>query len=131
MNLQAFIEKYRDQLVADPWGNYKGECVSLVKQWLAFNSWPMLRGNAIMWQYNGDGKNYRWIKNYWWTIPQPGDIAVFQVGTLGHIGIVVSGNIHSMQVFSQNWPSGHDTDPAKIAIFNYTSPRCLGFLRHI
>jgi surface antigen len=131
MDLQGFINKYTGKIVADPWGNYKGECVSLCKQWLAFNGWPMLRGNAINWQYNGDGRNYRFYRNYAWTLPKPGDIAVSQVGYYGHIGIVISGNVQTMRVFNQNWPSGNNTDPAKITVFDYRKPKCLGFLRKI
>jgi surface antigen len=130
MNINDFVQKYSGKIVADPWGTYKGECVSLVKMWLQENGWPMLRGNAINWQYNG-GSAYRWIKNYAWTVPQPGDIAVFQVGVYGHIGIVVSANVRTMDVFNQNWPTGNDTDPARITRFNYTSPKCLGFLRKV
>jgi surface antigen len=129
MNLNDFIKKYQGKIVSDPWGTYKGECVSLVKMWIKENGWPMKRGNAINWQYNGNG-GYTWIKNYWWTIPKPGDMAVFQVGYYGHIGIVVSANMWNMQVFNQNWPQGNDTDPAQITNFNYTKPKCIGFLRY-
>lgn len=129
--LAMFIPKYQGQLVSDTWGNYKGECVSLVKQWLAFNHWPALRGNAIMWQYNGDGKNYRFYKNTPIFVPYVGDMAIFNVGTYGHIGIVVSANLRTMQVFNQNWPQGNNTDPAKLTTFNYTKPKCIGFLRKL
>lgn len=130
MNINDFVAQNQGQIISDPWGTYTGECVSLVKQWIAANGWPMLRGNAIMWQYNGKN-GYRWIKNYAWTVPQPGDIAVFQVGSYGHIGIVVSANVRTMEVFNQNWPTGHNTDPAQITTFNYTNPKCLGFVRKI
>lgn len=129
--LKVFIPKYQGQLVTDWYGNYKGECVSLVKRWLGENHWPMLRGNAINWQYNGDGKNYRYYKNTFWFVPTPGDMAIFNVGAYGHIGIVVTANARTMQVFNQNWPSGNNTDPAKITTFNYTNPRCIGFLRKL
>jgi surface antigen len=131
INMQDFINKYQGQLVTDWWGNYKGECVSLVKRWQGENGWPISRGNAINWQYNGDGKNYTFLKNYWYTIPKCGDMAVFQVGTYGHIGIVTAASLTKMAVFNQNWPSGKDTDPAKITFFDYKHPKCVGFLRKI
>ena len=129
-SLQDFINLYSGKIVDDGNGGYRGECVSLCKRFLLYQGWPMLRGNAIMWQYNGGG-SYKWIKNYVWTVPQAGDIAVFQVGNYGHIGIVVSANVRTLDVFNQNWPTGNDTDPATITRYNYTSPKVLGFLRHI
>lgn len=131
MTIQDFVKKYQGKIVADPWGAYKGECVSLVKMWLKENGWPILHGNAINWQYNG-GNGYQWIKNYVWTVPKAGDIAVFQIGQYGHIGIVMPGsNGRSMDVFSQNWPTGNDTDPAKVTTFDYVRPKCLGFIRKV
>lgn len=128
--ISEFVDKYKGQIVADTWGNYKGECVSLAKQWLAFNGWPALRGNAINWQYNG-GRDYKFIRNYAWTVPKPGDLAIFDVGPYGHIGIVTSASLRIMAVFNQNWPRGNNTDPAKITIFDYRHPKCIGFLRKI
>jgi len=131
MTVDQFIAKYQGQEVSDPFGTYKGECVSLVKMWLKENGWPMLRGNAINWQYNGGGA-YRWYKNYPWTVPQEGDMVVFQVGQYGHIGIVLAGATgRAVRVFSQNWPTGNDTDPARVTTFDYVHPKIIGFLRHI
>lgn len=129
--LKDFIAKYQGKIVGDQNGNYRGECVSLVKLWLQWCGWPMLRGNAINWQYNGDGRNYKFYKNYAWTVPLVGDMAIFQVGTYGHIGIVVSANGRAMQVFNQNWAQGNNTDPAKITTFDYVHPRAVGFLRKL
>lgn len=130
MDINTFVRENQGKIVPDPWGGYKGQCVSLVKQWIVANGWEMRKGNAINWQYNGYGQ-YRWIKNQVWTIPKPGDMAVFQVGSFGHIGIVVGANVLTMDVFNQNWPSGAATDPARITRFNYRNPKCIGFLRHI
>lgn len=129
--LRGFIAKYQGKIVGDQNGNYVGQCVSLVKLWLAWCGWPMLRGNAINWQYNGDGKIYKFYRNYWWTVPLVGDMAIFQVGTYGHIGIVVTANLSRMVVFNQNWPSGNATDPAKLTTFDYVHPKCIGFLRKL
>ena len=129
--LKEFIPKYQGQLVAAPDGSFPGQCVSLVKQWLDFCGWPALRGNAINWQYNGDGKTYKFFKNYAWTVPNPGDMCVFKVGPYGHIGIVVQANLSNMLVFNQNWPQGNTTDPAKLTSFDYRHPICIGFLRKL
>lgn len=127
--LQDFIKKYQGKFASYPTGLYRGQCVSLVKRWLEFNDWPMRKGNAIDWVKNGDGKVYKYIPNQIWTVPKPGDLAIFSVGKYGHIGIVVSANLMSMQVFNQNWPHGNTTDPAVISTFNYRNPKCVGFLR--
>lgn len=131
--LKTFMEKYEGKLVTDQFGLYKGECVSLVKQWLRWNKWPMLWGNAIMWQYRGDGKNYRFYKNTKTFVPNPGDMAIFEIknSVYGHIGIVISGTTKSMKVFNQNWPKGKNTDVAQVTTFNYVDPKCIGFLRKL
>jgi surface antigen len=125
--LKLFIKKYQGKLVADPLGFYKGQCVSLVKQWLKFNKWPAKRGNAIDWQDNDD-KNYGYYKNTPKFIPLCGDLAIFDTGKYGHIGIVQSATDKSMKVFQQNDPIG---SPATIKTYNYIKPRCIGFLRKL
>lgn len=142
-NVQDFVKQYQGKIVADPKGYYKGECVSLVKQWLAFNGWPQLLGNAIDWQKNGDGKRYVFIKNTATFVPKAGDMAIFTVPQtgikngkkytydFGHIGIVITATVKTMQVFNQNWPHGNDKDVAVITTFNYVKPKCVGFLRKI
>ncbi len=120
----------RGKIVDDGQGNFKGECVSLIKRFLAFNGWPARSGNAISWQYNGFG-GYKWIKNYPWVIPSVGDLVVFQVGPYGHIGIIGGANLMFMDVLSQNWPQGNDTNPVGVTRFDYVHPRAIGFLRFV
>lgn len=131
MTIQNFINKYQGKFVSDPVGLWKGQCVSLVKMWLKENNWPMLRGNAIDWVKNGDGKNYTYIINTPTFVPKPGDMAIFHVGQYGHIGIVVNATVKSMSVFNQNWPHGRTIDPAQITVFDYKNPSCVGFLRKL
>lgn len=125
--LWDFITKYQGKIVTDPWGGYRGECVSIVKRWISENGWPMKSGNAIQWQNNGDDF-YKWIKNTTSAVPSPGDLIVFSIGTYGHIGIVASANAYTVDVFNQNWPHGNSTDPCVITRFNYVNPKVLGWL---
>jgi surface antigen len=125
--LWDFISKYQGKIVTDPWGGYRGECVSIVKRWISENGWPMKSGNAIQWQNNGDDF-YKWIKNTTSAVPSPGDLIVFSIGTYGHIGIVASANAYTVDVFNQNWPHGNTTDPCVVTRFNYTSPKVEGWL---
>ena len=127
MTIFEFADKHKGQIMKDPWGTYRGECVSLVKRFIEANGWIMKRGNAIVWKDNGDDF-YKWIPNTRNAVPVAGDIIVFQIGTYGHIGVVVSANELTVDVFNQNYPKGNSTDPAQITRFNYLSPKVLGWL---
>lgn len=129
--LSTFVPETLGKFVADPNGFYRGHCVSLVKQWLKINKWPMLYGNAIKWQYRGDGKKYRYYKNTPSFVPNPGDMAIFDIGKYGHIGIVISATKKDMKVLNQNWPHGRLVDPVVITTFDYLKPKCIGFLRKL
>ena len=131
--IQPFIAEWQGKKAPDQFGGYVGQCVSLVKQFLLYQGWPELSGNAIQWQHNGYGA-YVWYPNTPKFVPVAGDLAVFDTPTVhpddGHIGIVVSANVKTMQVFNQNYPHGNLTDPATTTTFNYLKPVCLGFIRH-
>ena len=127
MTIFEFVQKHKGQIMKDPWGTYRGECVSLVKRFILANNWPMKRGNAYEWRNNGDDF-YKWIPNTRNAVPVAGDIMVFKIGTYGHIGVVVSANELTADVFNQNWPKGNKTDPAQITRFNYVSPQVVGWL---
>lgn len=125
--LKKFIPKYQGTLVTDPYGFYRGQCVSLVKRWLQFNKWPMRWGNAKDWVTNGY-EGYKYYKNTPKFLPLVGDMAIFNYGKYGHIGIVQSATLRSMKVFQQNDPIG---SPAVVKTYNYTKPPCIGFLRKL
>jgi len=126
--LNNFIVENRGKYLTDQYGLWRGECVSLVKQWQKYNGWPICKGNAIDWIKNGDGKNYRFIPNTPTFVPKGGDIVIFATGKYGHIGVVYAADVKTMNVFQQNDPIG---SPAKQKIYNYVKPHCLGFLRKI
>lgn len=119
-----------EQFVQENKGKFVGshECVALCQAYQEYVGWPVIHANAIDWQYH-TGKDYKFIKNYPWTIPHPSDFAVFDVGPYGHVGIVVRAGLLKMDVFNQNWPKGNDTNPCIVTSFNYRRPKCLGFLR--
>lgn len=125
--LNIFIPKYLGKRVTDPFGFFRGECVSVAKRWLKDNNWPMRRGNAKDWVKNGyDG--YGFYKNTPTFIPNPGDLAIFDVGKYGHIGVVKSATAKSMKVVQQNDPIG---SPVTIKTYDYVHPKCVGFLRKL
>lgn len=127
MDYQTFKNKTLGKLVDDGDGNYKGECVSLVKNYIKIQGWPFKRGNAIDWQKNGDDF-YKWVKNTPTGVPEQGDFIIFSVGKYGHIGIVDSATSKEVFVLNQNWPHGNDTDPVQITRFDYIKPQCVGWL---
>jgi surface antigen len=126
MTIYEFVSKYNGKFI-DNDKVYGAQCVDVVKQWIADNGWKMKSGNAIDWQNNGDDF-YKWVKNTTSAVPSPGDIIVFSVGKYGHIGLVVSANVNTVDVFNQNWPHGNKTDPCVITRFNYISPKVVGWL---
>lgn len=126
MTIYEFVSKYNGKFI-DNDKVYGAQCVDVVKQWIADNGWKMKSGNAIDWQNNGDDF-YKWVKNTTSAVPSPGDIIVFSVGKYGHIGLVVSANVNTVDVFNQNWPHGNTTDPCVVTRFNYISPKVVGWL---
>lgn len=78
---QGSVAKYTD-------GKYKGECVSLINQYLArvYGISAGLWGNAKDWATNSN------VLNYFDKVssPQAGDIGVYTGGTYGHIWIYLS-----------------------------------------
>jgi mannosyl-glycoprotein endo-beta-N-acetylglucosaminidase len=125
--LNKFIPKYIGKRVTDPLGFYRGECVSLVKRFIKEMGWPMRRGNAKDWVNNGY-EGYKYFKNTPKFVPTPGDIAIFNTGKYGHIGIVLVATIKSMDVLQQNDPIG---SPVAIKKYNYVKPPSVGFLRKL
>ncbi len=123
MNYDGFKQKYIGQEVTAPDGSYPGECVSLAKQWLAWNGWPPRHGNANQWNYGDDF--YTWITKS--GVPIQGDLVVFDYAPYGHIGICESADANNIVLFNQNFPKGNDTNPAQINNFNYQ--HVMGWLR--
>lgn len=100
MTLSEFVSKYENQQLTDPFGGYKGECVSLVKRYA-----KEVQGiNPVDLYVQGKAKN-AWLlydelnwKNHYKkvTTPKAGDIAVYD-GSYGDIAVVIS----STRVFGQ------------------------------
>lgn len=133
LQIEKFYNKYKGKIIGDHNNKDVGECVSVVQKYQKEQKWPILYGNAIMWQYHGrTGKDgYRFIPRRLLTVPRPSDFAVFDVGRYGHIGIVMRANVLKMEVVNQNWPSGKLKDPVTLTSFNYKNPTCVGFLRKV
>lgn len=128
IRLDSFITRLLGKKVdTDNYPAYnKYQCVDLVKQWAKENGWKITSGNALYYRGNADGINYSWCPNYIWAVPRPGDIIVFDLSRLGHIGIVVSANVFVVKVFEQNNPLG---SACHLRNYNYIRPKCLGWLR--
>lgn len=108
-------------------GVYGAQCVDLIKKYCnTFWGWTP---TCI---YTGGAKDYASIPlpNSSWTriqntpefIPQPGDIAIWNSGTYGHVAIIISANISSFVSVDQNWYNSNSTvgSPAAKVTHNYS-----------
>lgn len=98
ISLKEFIDKTKGTKVDVPWGNgnLKGQCVSLVQQYIhQCLGQPMKpRGNAKDWKKTYVNEGLGKITKS----PKYGDIIVYNIGTYGHIAIY----INSTTMYDQN-----------------------------
>jgi len=110
MSFNDFITKY-DGKPIDYDGFYGYQCRDLVMQYISeFLGFPQPpAGNAInLYTSFNQPNSYDLIANTPTGIPTKGDIMVWGtgVGSNGHTGIYISGNMYSFVSFDQNWPVG-------------------------
>lgn len=112
LSLQQFINTYNGRAV-DFDGYYGAQCVDLIQ----FYNRDVVgvgrfTGDAIN-IYGQLGNSYTWVRNTPAGIPRPGSVVVWGAPygynpTLkryfGHVAIVVSANLNTMTVLSQNYP---------------------------
>lgn len=91
ISLKEFIDKTKGKKIALPNGSQKGQCVSLVQQYIhqCLGQPIKARGHAKQWKttYVNEGLG-KITKN-----PKYGDIIVYDVGKYGHIAIYINSNI--------------------------------------
>lgn len=103
MTFDKFIVTYKVGKSYDYAGGYKGECVSLVKNYIkqVLGFTPQSIGNAKEYwnKRNGD-----YIKAHFKAVSKPkrGDLFVRTSGTYGHIGIVISAGDTVYYTIEQN-----------------------------
>lgn len=128
MTLNDFVMKYYKKNVrynTSTQGTY--QCVDLAKAWLIESGvmpgnfgW----GNAKDWATNYDKSKVKFIKNEASTIPQAGDIAVWD-GKYGHVAVVLFANVNRLITFDQNY----NTKNEPCTFVYHTYKNCLGFIR--
>lgn len=116
MHLQQFIQKYqgtRLDLDAFPKGA-QYQCWDLAQAWfniLGLDYWLRCKwsgGVKDIWEHRlelFDENEWEFEQNERLTVPRPGDIVVWNGsvgGGYGHIGIVVSATVNTLDVFEQN-----------------------------
>lgn len=103
MKLDKFVITHKVGKSYDYAGNYKGECVSLVKRYIrdVLGFTPQSIGNAKEYWLKRNG-NY--IKAHFRPVSNPkrGDLFVRTSGTYGHIGIVLSAGDTTYYTIEQN-----------------------------
>jgi len=127
MTVSEFVNKWNGKKI-DFDKVYGAQCVDVCKQWESENGWKITHGNANATRYNADGVNYTYIFNKPWNAPRVGDIIELAYGGYGHVGVVISANVWSVQVFEQNAPIG---SACHTRSYNYISPRVVGWLRSL
>ena len=116
VSLEAFTNGNTGQRLANPDGSYKGECVSLVQQYLyqCLGIPYVARGNAHQWR---SSLVYAGIAYEVTGTPQRGDIIVYDTrygGGYGHIGIADgNGNLFDQN----NYMNGRNGTAGKIRLY--------------
>ena len=101
MLLKDFIAKYNGQWL-DFDGVYGAQCVDVSRAWNASLGYAPRHGNGIDW-INLAGNDYTQIRYKPGLIPQEGDIFSMNNTSLGHTGVVISGDANGFTSFDQNW----------------------------
>lgn len=81
------------------------QCVDLVNEWLKENGLPIIvNRNAIDFV---TAPGYKYVANTKTYVPPTGSIAIFALGTFGHVSVVAPGtNVKDLVTFDQNYPIG-------------------------
>ena len=129
MTLNEFVKKYLGKKL-DYDQFYGGQCIDLyrfyVKEVLEFPQSPGVGGAAEIWD-SADSEYYDFIDNEPTTVPQIGDIVIWnrkEGGGFGHVAIYLEGNVNWFNSFDQNWPT---LDKCTITTHDYTN--VIGWLR--
>jgi hypothetical protein len=132
MTLQEFITKYKNKTV-DFDGAYGGQCVDLFNKYLVdvlgitnpIQQFPVASAYQI-YGYAKNNSSFVCIPNDPTAVPQAGDIIIWNqgVGSHGHVGIFVEGDVMSFRSFEQNW-----NGIQKCVIVNHPYDHVTGWLR--
>lgn len=140
MDLKQFIQKYNNKSI-DFDGMYSSQCVDLFNQYLVevlniqnpIQMFPVVSAYQI-WDVSKNNKNFTRIANEPYTIPQAGDIVVWNqgVGKHGHVAIIESATLMDFISFDQNWiPSKKIDKPSVCKLVKHNYDHVIGFLRPI
>ncbi len=113
MILDNFIVRYQNKSIGYPGGMYRGECLSLAKQYIQerHDIAPPPSGVGSAWGYWTNfpdplGTVFERVEYETGLAPRPGDIVIWRKsGRLlnGHIAIAVTGSPEGFIGFEQNW----------------------------
>lgn len=111
MKLKNFIEKYQNKSI-DFDKRFSFQCLDIFNQYLVdvykikepIKEFPVMSAFQLF-NMARVKRNFQTQNNGLFDIPKPGDIVVWSqgVGPHGHVGICVSANLMTLDVFEQNW----------------------------
>ncbi|MBO5869334.1 MAG: leucine-rich repeat protein, partial [Clostridia bacterium] len=115
-------------------GVYGAQCVDLIKYYYDFLGETPRKGNAnhyIYDSYSGSKVPIGWTKIQYYSgfTARAGDIALFDYGEYGHIGLIVSADATGMTTLENNREDGSGTSVAKLGRRSYTSLDFWGVIR--
>ncbi len=117
MTHNQFTQKYNGRFV-DYDGKYGNQCVDLMRQyikevkgWDAYKAVPAGATAKVIFQNFKNNAYYKKVFNTPNNIPKQGDLIFwgtypFITGLAGHVAVFEGGDLYSVLVFGQNYPTG-------------------------
>lgn len=132
LSLNDFVKKYNGKTVSG-YSNEGGQCGDLARTWVKnktgdpyYGLPPTGSAGVRQFYYNCDLKKWRKIAYEHGRVPPAGALLIHDVGTYGHVGIVLDGStLDYARVFDQNWSVYHKCTKDT---HRYTSTGVLGWL---
>ena len=94
-------------------GCYGAQCVDLIAAYYNYLGASTPGGNACAYAYNALPSGWKRVQNASGVVPEPGDIAVYDVGwkggKYGHVAIVINADLYNMTTVEQYGSTDHKT----------------------
>jgi len=131
MTFDDFIKKYNGKGINFD-GAYGNQCVDLYRQYvkevLKVPQSPSVSAAKHIWTTYLT-KYFNRYTNTITAVPKKGDIIIWgdKIGSYGHVGVYISGNVFSFTSFDQNWPEAYGKGVSHKQSHSYKG--VLGWLR--
>ncbi len=108
----AWINSRCGNVAVDMDGAYGAQCVDFIQEYYSFLGVSGGGGNACDYATNTLPSGFTRIKDYNGFIPEPGDIAIWDIGygsmsSYGHVGLVISADLYNIRI-AEVWGGSGD-----------------------